>query len=107
MTTDLLTASRGHPTTILKLILELPEEIGIRREAVGDAFQQYVNQDFDKAARWLNTQERGPLHDEAIEVFVREATKNDTDTAMRWAEEIFDPKLRAETIRYVRDRGGE
>jgi hypothetical protein len=48
-------------------LLNLPEQIGARRQAVGDAFQELVYDDPADAKKWLNEQERGPVHDEAIQ----------------------------------------
>ena len=91
---------------LVNRVLALPEEIGVRRQVVGDEFQEMFNQDPAYAAKWLNKQERGPVHDEAIQVYVRETTKTDTTAAMGWAQKIIDPSLRNDMIQYVRERGG-
>ncbi|NNC89729.1 MAG: hypothetical protein HKN82_14835 [Akkermansiaceae bacterium] len=106
VTAEVLSASRRSPTYSIEMIINLPEEIGARREAVGNEFQRLANNDFKYAGKWLREQERGPVHDEAIQVYVREATQDDLTTAMQWAREITDPVLRAETIEYVQERGG-
>ena len=106
VTADLLSASRRSPTYSIEMIIALPEEIGARREAVGNEFQRLANENFEHAGEWLRNQERGPVHDEAIQVYVREATQNDLSAAMQWAREITDPVLRTQTIDYVRERGG-
>ncbi len=109
LTAELLaeTASGWTPTYTLERLLALPEEVAVRREAVGDEMQELVNEDPEYAGKWLNKQKLLPVHDEAIQVYVREATMEDVDVAMRWAEQITDPVLRNDTINYVRERGGQ
>jgi hypothetical protein len=106
LTADVLTGTRFDPTSAIKEIIALPEEIGARREAVGDEFQRLIDERPDYAGEWLQKQEQKPVLDEAVQVYVREMTKTDLSTASEWARKINDPDLRAQTINYVRERGG-
>ncbi|NNC89728.1 MAG: hypothetical protein HKN82_14830 [Akkermansiaceae bacterium] len=91
----------------LDWLAKLPAEVGPQRQAVGEQFERYLKQDSEAAGEWLLNQELGPAHDEAIGIFVRNATMDDVPAAMLWAEQISDPALRAEMIRFVRERGGK
>jgi hypothetical protein len=90
----------------LDWLANLPPEVGPQRQAIGEQFEQYFKQDFKAAGEWLVGQELGPAHDEAIAVFVRNGTLDDLSASMRWAEQISDPRLRNEMIRFVQARGG-
>jgi len=90
----------------LDWLAKLPPEVGLKRDALGEQFERYLKLDFKAASAWLVGQELGPGHDEALRIFVRDATMDDVPKAMLWAKRISDPQLRSETIRFVQDRGG-
>ena len=91
----------------LDWLVKLPPEVGSQRQTIGEQFENYLKQDFKAAGEWLTGQDLGPAHDEAIEIFVRSATMDDVPAAMLWAQRISDPVLRAETISFVEERGGD
>jgi hypothetical protein len=67
----------------LDWLANLPPEVGPQQQAIGEQFEAYLKKDFEAAGEWLVQQKLTPAHDQALEVFVRNATMDDLPTSMR------------------------
>ncbi len=83
----------------IEWLASLPDEVGGRRHAIGERFEDYLREDFAAAGQWLAGQELGPLYDEAVQDYALSAARDDREAAIAWAERITDAGLRAETER--------
>lgn len=70
-----------------------------QRRAIGERFEDYIREDFEKAGEWLASQPLGPAYDEAIQDYARSAVKDNADAAIAWAERISNEKLRDKTLK--------
>jgi hypothetical protein len=77
----------------------LPSE-DARRTALGSALSEWANQDLAAASVWLNQLEPHPDFDAGVAaVATREPLVTyRPDTAVNWAESIFDPTIRIQTL---------
>jgi hypothetical protein len=71
----------------LDWLASLPE-VDAQRHAIGERFEDYIREDFEKAGEWLASQPLGPSYDEAIEDYARSAIKDNAEAAIAWAGRI-------------------
>ena len=87
------------PHSLADFARNLPSE-DTRRSALGSALSEWANQDLAAASVWLNQLEPSPDFDAGVAaVATREPLVTyRPDTAVNWAESIFDPTLRVQTL---------
>jgi hypothetical protein len=70
-------------------------------KTMASAIRSWTEQDFNAAANYLGTMERGPVRDQSIKEFANVVAKMEPPSAARWALEIEDPTLRQAALREV------
>jgi RNA polymerase sigma factor (sigma-70 family) len=65
------------------------------------AIRRWTERDFNAAATFLGTMERGPARDQSIHEFADVVASMEPPSAAKWALEIEDPSLRQSALREV------
>jgi RNA polymerase sigma factor (sigma-70 family) len=65
------------------------------------AIRHWTERDFNAAATFLGTMERGPARDQSIKEFAEVVVTMEPESAAKWALEIGDPTLRESTLHIV------
>jgi hypothetical protein len=68
---------------------------------VSTAIRHWTERDFNAAATFLGTMERGPARDQSIREFADVVASMEPESAAKWAAEIEDPTLRQSALREV------
>ena len=88
------------PAEMISWVLE--ESAGRNQaEIVGNIVQSWAYKDFNAAAKWLGTQEPGPIKNQAISQFANTVVQVDPTAALTWVGEITDEELQKSTTRNV------
>ena len=71
---------------------------------ISTSVRRWAQRDFNAAATFLGTMERGPARDQSIHEFADVVASMEPESAAKWAVEIEDPDLRQSTLRDVGER---
>ena len=82
----------------IQWLVDLPEEVGGQRHAIGERFEEFIRDDFAGAGEWLAGQPLGPAYDEAIQDYAMSAAKDNPEAALAWVDRISDQRLKDYTL---------
>ena len=87
------------PRTLANFAIQLPADSN-RNYALSAALAEWTNQDLAAASAWLNQLEPSAELDAGVSAITtrQPLMAHRPETAVNWAESVFDPELRSQTL---------